>query len=404
MKVAENHAWGSQRFDRRTLLEMLGKAGAAVTLGAGCLPSGEDARPEVDDDGLTNEVLERLASLTLSTQFTLEYGVQLPIANAGMAQVALPALAAAVSNAGGLGFIGVAADLPAVLATRIQQTRALTVSPFGLNFIVDTTPSGPFFTEEHLDVCVAEQVSVVVFHWNVPPAAWVTALQAVGTKVWAQVGSVDAASQAVAVGVDAVIAQGVQAGGHVRSTVRTLPLVNGLRKTFPSLMVLAAGGMADGHSIVQALARGAAGVVVGTRFVASTEAYAHPNYKARLVAAKGGDTALQTIMGPEWPGQRARILRNEVVKQWAGKEAKIPDPPPPPAVIGTTVLYPGVLDIPYAMPKFSIMIPTPDTVGDFEEMNMPAGSDSVKAITSVKPAAQILAELVAEAQAVLDDA
>ena len=77
-------------------------------------------------------------------------------------------------------------------------------------------------------------------------------------------------------------------------------------------------------------------------------------------------------------------------------------PPPPPATIGTTVLFPGVLDIPYVMPKFSAIVPTPDTVGDLEEMDMPAGSESVVIVKSVKPAAEIVAEMMGEAQAILD--
>ncbi|KYG03758.1 2-nitropropane dioxygenase [Sorangium cellulosum] len=389
------------KLDRRTFLDLLGLSGLGLAIGPGCVRGDAGRGPDEEGEALSNG--SRPASaFSLRTRLTVDYGVPFPLVSAGMAFVSLPPLVAAVSNAGGIGVLGSATEPPAVVEARIRATKALTSGVFGVDFIVATGPTGAFVTQDHIDVCIAEAVPLVIFHWNAPEVAWVDALHAAEAKVWVQVGSVAAARHAVAVGADGIIAQGSQAGGHTRAASRTKPLVRAIRRQVDPALLLAAGGIADGAGVVRALWHGADGVVVGTRLVASTEAYAHPDYKARLVAAGAGATAVQTFFGPEWPDQRQRVLRNRVVRRWAGRESRIPDPPPPPATIGTTVLFPGVLDVPYEMPKFSAIVPTPDTVGDLEEMDMPAGSESVLSIASVKPAAEIVAEMMTEAQDILD--
>ena len=167
-------------------------------------------------------------------------------------------------------------------------------------------------------------------------------------------------------------------------------------------LVLAAGGISDGRDLVRALAHGADGVWVGTRLLASTEANAHPEYKRRLVEARGRATEHTTLFGPEWPGQRVHVLRNRVVAEWAGREDQIPSPPPPPDLIGHTTLMPQSLPggMPYDMPKFSSILPTPDTTGDFEEMCLPAG-EAVKSIKAIKPAGEIVIEMMEEARSIM---
>jgi enoyl-[acyl-carrier protein] reductase II len=309
-----------------------------------------------------------------------------------------PYLAAAVSNAGGIGVLGNAIEPPLGTRLLVQSIKTLTSNLFGVDFIHDDSAFGPATTDAHIDVCVDERVKLVVFHMNVPPKHWIDRLHAAGARVWMQAGSMQQAREAASRGVDAIIAQGVQAGGHNKSTTQTLTLLPEIVKAVHPLIVLAAGGIADGESVVRALSHGADGVWVGTRLVASTEAYAHSEYKRRLVEASGDSTATTTMFGPEYPGRPYRVLRNRVVKQFAGREGEIPTPPPPPASIGTTVLFPHTYRQPYDMPKFSAIVPTPDTVGDFEEMGLPAGSESVKAINEVRPAAEIVHEMMREAQ------
>ena len=214
-----------------------------------------------------------------------------------------------------------------------------------------------------------------------------------------RVSSFELASAAVELDVDGLVVQGAEAGGHARSTTPLLTLLGGMRERYPDLLLLAAGGIANGERAAAALRAGADGVWVGSRLVASEEAHAHPEYKRRLVES-GGETVVTTAFGPEWPDQAYRVLPSTTVRTWAGREREIPDPPPPPAVIGRTRLFPHSVNAPYDMPKFSAVVPTPDTSGDWEEMAFPAGGGA-GLIGDVKPAGQIVEEMMSEAGALL---
>jgi enoyl-[acyl-carrier protein] reductase II len=247
---------------------------------------------------------------------------------------------------------------------------------------------GPFTTQDHIDIAAGSRVPIVVFHFDVPSAAWVSQLHASGTTVWVQTGDVNVALQAVAAGVDGIVAQGRSAGGHNKNaTIETFRLVKLMRKALPpKIFILASGGISDGHSLVRAIRAGADGGWAGTVFVAATESYANPGYKSRLITAKGGDaTVLTTRFGPEWPGQPQRVLKNRATTEPISTT---------PTTIGTTTLFPGVLNVPYTMPKYSAIVPTRDTTGDLEEMDMPAGANSVKAVRAVRPAAAIIDDFI----------
>jgi enoyl-[acyl-carrier protein] reductase II len=184
------------------------------------------------------------------------------------------------------------------------------------------------------------------------------------------------------------VAQGCEAGGHARGTVPMTELVAAVRERFPRLLVLAAGGIASGQRVAAALEAGADGVWVGTRLVASTEAYVHPEYKRRLVESDG-ETRSTTAFGPEWPHERYRLLATALVREWAGREEEIPTPPPGPAVIGRTRLFPHTANVAYELPKFSALPPTPVAEGDFDEMAFPAG-DGVGDVRDIRPAGEIV--------------
>lgn len=387
--IAADAAEGERlNISRRQLLALSGVGAAALALptAAGAAKASVPLQPRI---------------LSLDTRLTRAYGIRFPLVGAGMGFVALPELVAAISNAGGLGVFGNGIEPPPSTRILIQNIKAATQNPFGIDFIFDESAFGPLTLEEHIDVCVAEQVRLVVFHMNVPPRQWIDKLHASGAKVWMQCASVKQAVEAAAAGMDALIAQGVQAGGHNKSVTPTLTLLPQIVREVQPLIVLASGGIADGASVVRALEAGADGVWVGTRFVASTEAYAHVEYKRRIVEATGDATAISLFQGPEYPNRPIRVLRNRVVNQFAGREREIPNPPPPPEFIGKTVLFPQTLQAPFEMPKFSALPPSPDTVGDFEEMAMPAGSESVRVIKRVQPAARIVAEMMGEAQQII---
>lgn len=303
---------------------------------------------------------------------------------------------AAVSNAGGLGLLGVAPAPAALMHAMIQQTKALTARPFGVDLIVEDTAFGPCTTVDHIEVCLAERVQVVVFFWNPPPVDWVARLRAAGVKVWMTVGSVQGAHEAVKTGMDAIIAQGSEAGGHNKSTLALSSLVPAVVDAVAPLPVVAAGGIADGRGVAAALALGAEAVCVGTRLVASREAFAHDEYKRRVIAATVDDIARTSLFGPEWPDQPMKVLRNRVVCAWAGRDAKTPPPSEPQAHIGRTVLFSQE----YPMPKFSAVLPTPHTTGDFEEMCLAAG-ESAGLAKDIQPAGDIVREMMEEAKRIV---
>src|SRR5262249_26324435 len=240
-----------------------------------------------------------------------------------------PELVAAVSNAGGLGLLGVAVTPPPVLKLQIEKIRSLTKKPFGVDLIYENTAMGPASTEQHIDVCIESGVKLVVFFWNQPPATWIQRLKNAGTKIWFTVGTLEQARAAVAAGVDALIVQGSEAGGHNRSKVGLLTLVPAMVDLVAPVPVIAAGGIATGRAAAAALALGADGVCVGTRLLASQEAFAHSEYKRRVVAATENDIATTSIFGPEWPDQPMRVIRNRVVSEWTGRDAKTPPQPQP---------------------------------------------------------------------------
>jgi len=355
---------------RRTVLKLAGAAAGAVMLSRA-------SRAAADR-----------RSTGLHTRLSHEFGLRVPLASAGMAFVGLTDLASAVSNAGALGVYGVGADPPPVFAARVQAIQDQTSGPYGVDFLVDSGAFGPFTTQDHIDIAAGAGVPLVVFHWNIPLQAWVDQLHAAGTKVWMQTGDVNIALQAVAVGVDGIVAQGRSAGGHNRnSTIPTFRLVQRMRQALPSrIFIVASGGISDGHSLVRALRAGADGGWAGTVFVAAAESYAHPGYKERLIAARSPTaTQFTTVFGPEWAGQQQRVLRNKGTADPASTT---------PVTIGTTTLFPGVLNVPYTMPKHSAIVPTRDTVGDLDEMDMPAGATSVKDVRRIRPAEDIVEDFI----------
>jgi enoyl-[acyl-carrier protein] reductase II len=331
--------------------------------------------------------------MTLQTRFTRAYGLSTPIAQAGMAFVGMtPACAIAVSNAGALGSLGVGLMPAPQLASTILATRAGTAAPFNVNFIT-------IFTDQsHIDAVCAARVAVASFHWGHPARAWIDQLHAAGVRVFEQVGSVDDARRAVDDGVDVVVAQGQEAGGHNYSTLPTFALVPLVVDAVAPALVLAAGGIADGRGLAAALMLGADGAWVGTRFVATTESEAHDGYKSRLLAARGTDTVRTGMFGPEYPRfNPARVLRNRVVREWQDRADEVPTDTSALPVIGHTDLGGQRIE----MHRFSYLVPMRDlTTGDLEEMALLAGQ-GVGLVNAVVPAATVVAEMTAQAVAAL---
>jgi nitronate monooxygenase len=320
----------------------------------------------------------------LTTRLTTKLGIRHPVVQAGMGGVARAALVAAVSNAGGLGMLGMIRQPPDFVRAQIRETRALTSRPFGVNLVLAVPPPEGF--EAQLAVCLEERVPVISFFWG-EPAPFVARCHAVGMAVMLQVGSTAEARRAVDAGVDVIVAQGVEAGGHVRGQVGVLPLVASIAEAVPTAPMVAAGGIVNGRGLAAVLAAGADGVWIGTRFVATEESEAHPDYKKRLVEAAETDTVHGETFHLGWPPHSpTRALRNALTDAIER----------PPGSIGQMRRGDQVVEV----APFSAMLPTIHTDGRTDLMANYAGQ-GVGLIREVVPAAAVVESLVSDAEAII---
>jgi NAD(P)H-dependent flavin oxidoreductase YrpB (nitropropane dioxygenase family) len=268
--------------------------------------------------------------MSFPTPLTERLGVSLPIMSAGMAGVAGPELVAAVSNAGGFGTLGAIGMAPEVLRTQIRQARALLAPgrPLGVDLLLPKLGAGARATNKDytggqlqalVQVMIDEAVELFVCAVGVPPREVVDALHQNGTLVMNMVGSPRHVKYCIAAGVDIICAQGTEAGGHtgdISSLVLIPQVVDLCRGT--GILVVGAGGISDGRGIAAAMALGASGAWIGSRFLMTTEANAPRSYKAAVQAARSGDTLRTEI----YTGRPARTLRNAYAAEWEGERAE----------------------------------------------------------------------------------
>lgn len=299
--------------------------------------------------------------MAIRTRFTELLGCRHPLQQAGMGGATTPDLAIAVARAGGLGMLTGTIGRAALAAQLDVVPPDLLV---GVNFLV------PFLDRAALEDAAARCPLVELF-WGTPDSELVEVVHAGGARAAWQVGSADEAAAARDAGCEVIVAQGIEAGGHVRGTVGLLPLVDEVRAVV-DLPMVAAGGIGTGRAMAGALAAGADAVRVGTRFMAATESIAHPAYVEALIWANADDTVLTTAFGEGWPDAPHRVLKSAIVAGEARGEAQS------------------------WMPNW----PTSDAVGPIEAWALYAGQ-SVGAVRSRQPAAEIVDELVTEAERVL---
>ncbi|HTP20214.1 MAG TPA: nitronate monooxygenase [Solirubrobacteraceae bacterium] len=306
-------------------------------------------------------------------------GIDVPIVQAPIGTATTPELAAAVSNAGGLGTLALSWANPASTRERIRRTRALTGRPFAVNLVLH------WDQRERLEICAQERVPIVSTFWG-DPASYVGPIHDSGAVHIHTVGSVAEARGAVDAGVDILVAQGLEAGGHVRGETSIVALVPAIVDTVDSTPVLAAGGIADARGVSAALALGAQGAWVGTRFVVVAEANVHAEYRSRLIAANASDTLLCTVFDKGWPEAPHRTLRNSTVAAWetAGRPAA-PNRPGEDDVIGASPSGTPLI-------RYGFGIPVAGTTGDVEAMAMYAGQ-GVGLIRAGEPAADVVRAL-----------
>jgi len=299
-----------------------------------------------------------------------------------------PKMAAAVSNAGGLGMLAFLRRDADDVRNLITQTHELTDRPFGANFIL----RGLEETDNRLQACLEAGVSVVSFHWD-EPYEYVERIHAAGTLVMYSVGSAEDAAKAADAGVDIIVAQGWEAGGHVRGEVASMALLPRVVDAVAPIPVISAGAIVDGRGIAAALMLGADGVWVGTRFAACEESTVDPSYKERIISASETGTLLSKAFSGGWDAN-GRALLNSTTEMWeaAGRPALGERPGE-----GETIGH-GADGEP--IERYSAIGPYEGVTGDLEAMSNWAGQ-GVGLVNRVQPAGDIVQELSEDAVRVL---
>lgn len=302
------------------------------------------------------------------------FGIEYPIFLAGMGGVSTAPLVAAVSNAGGLGIMGAATMDPAQLREQIEQTRSLTDKPFA----VDLLAPDPERIRPQMEVIFELDVRVFVAGLAVP-AAFIDEMHKRGMKVAVMCGKVRHAQKSEQAGADVVVAQGTEAGGHTGEIggMALIPQTVDAVK----IPVLAAGGIVDGRGVVAALALGAQGAVIGTRFIASQESQAAQGYREAIVDAHDDDT----MRTRAYTGKPARTIKTDYAQEWESRTEEIQ---PFPMQAGISIQN-NVMDYMGRTPLF-----------DVKRTFLPAGQGS-GGIHEIKPAGEIFHEIVNEAETII---
>ena len=297
------------------------------------------------------------------------FGITHPIVQGGMAHVGTAELVSAVSNAGALGIIGCGYYQPDWVRHQIRLTKQKTTKPFGINIPL-TSP----YAKEVIEVILQEHVSIITTGVG-NPEPYISRFKQAGMKIVPVVASVAAAQKMEKAGVDAVVAEGMESGGHVgeTTTIALVPQVVDAVK----IPVIAAGGFADGRGLAAALALGAQGIQMGTRFVCSTECVAHATYKLKILEANDQST----VITGRTTGLPLRSLKNALTDQFHALEqagASVEEM----NMFGAGRMYKGLIE------------------GDIEEGSLLAGQIAGM-IKEIKPVKTIIEEIVAEAERVI---
>lgn len=304
--------------------------------------------------------------------------LDIPILQAPIAGADTVELAAAISNAGGMGSLAMTWVEPHVASRMIARLQTATSAPFFVNFVLAFPP-------RVFETVVDLGVPAVTLSWG-QNAGLIEHAHRNNIAAGVQVGSAEGAQRAIGDGADFVICQGIEAGGHVQSTTplaSLLPQVVELAKGVP---IVAAGGLVDSDDIRWVLEQGASAVMLGTRFVATVESGAHPLYKAAVVEAKAGDTSYTLCFDGDWPYAAHRVIRNRILNEWEAAGC-----PPHGA-------RPGEADVVGRAPsgeeicRYSSDTPTAKISGDAEDWCLYAGA-SVGKITDIPSATELMRRL-----------
>jgi NAD(P)H-dependent flavin oxidoreductase YrpB (nitropropane dioxygenase family) len=315
----------------------------------------------------------------LKTRFTDLVGCVVPVQQAGMGWIAGPDLAAAVAKAGGLGMLAMPMVPAPALAAMLDTVRSRTTRPVGVTFLA------PFLDPAGVEVAACSS-QVVEFFYGTPDPDLVRLVHRGGALASWQIGSLAEACAAADAGCDLLVVQGTEAGGHVRGRLPLIILLRQVVDALPEVPVVAAGGIGTARAMADALLAGADGVRVGTRFVATPEADAHPSYIEALVQARAEDTVLTTAFSEMWPDAPHRVLASCIARAEALTDH----------VVGQVTMAGSTVSIPRLAP----IAPTRTTTGALDAMSLYAGQ-GVDSVRRVEPAGDIVRELAAGAEALL---
>lgn len=295
-------------------------------------------------------------------------------------------LVSAVSNAGGFGLIACGAMTPELLDTEIAATKALTAKPFGVNLI---TMHPQLF--DLIAVCAKHKVSHIVLAGGLPPKGSIEAIKESGAKVICFAPALALAKKLHRSGVDALVIEGMEAGGHIGPVATSVLVQEILPALADELPIFVAGGIARGEMIAALLNMGAAGVQLGTRFVCATESIAHPAFKKAFLRANARDAIASVQIDPRLPVIPVRALKNAGTEAFTAKQREV-----------AQMLDDGKVDMAAAQLEiehyWAGALRRAVIDGDVENGSLMAGQ-SVGMVTSEQPAAEIIAELMEQARA-----
>ncbi|AXT20283.1 nitronate monooxygenase [Flavobacteriaceae bacterium AU392] len=242
-------------------------------------------------------------------QLTKLLGIEIPIIQAPAGGTVTSDLVAEVSNTGAFGGIPLSWSSPEVATAMIKEVRSKTDKPFYANFVLNFEPVA-------LQTALDLGVKTIQFSWGMPTPEMIDLIRAANGVMGIQVTNLEASRTAIALGADYLVCQGIEAGGHVQSSRPLLTILENILKLADGIPVVASGGIADAKAMHRYMAMGAAGVVMGSRFVATKESGAHLKYKNALVKAKAEDTIFTVCMNKGWDSAAHRILRNKTTELW----------------------------------------------------------------------------------------
>jgi enoyl-[acyl-carrier protein] reductase II len=316
-------------------------------------------------------------------------GTRHAIMGGAMSWVSERNLVSAISNAGGFGVIACGAMNPELLDTEIAETRMRTDKPFGVNLIT-MHPQ----LSELIEVCARHEVGHVVLAGGLPPGHAIEKIKSSGAKLIAFAPALSLAKKLMRSGADAIVIEGMEAGGHIGPVSTSVLAQEILPHVCEQIPVFVAGGIGRGEAIAAYLEMGAAGVQLGTRFVCATESIAHPNFKKAFIRASARDAVPSVQLDPRLPVIPVRALKNKETERFAAKQREIAE-----HLDGKRLeMAEAQLQIEH---YWAGALRRAVIDGDVESGSVMAGQ-SVGMVTKEQPTAEIIAELVGEAEAALE--